>query len=141
MAVTNTAAFGQVNNISTAVLTTAKTTPLSGSSNVVLLFTPGSNGSIVVGIAAFPRATIATAATIAIYTSTDSGTTNNLVAIGALAAWTFAATTAPTPLNLTNLNGSVISVTNPLYLPNGTKLYASTGLTGDIVVTADGIDL
>ena len=140
MAVTNTAAFGQTPNISSAVLTTAKTTPLSGSSNVVLLFTPGSNGSFVVGIAAFPRATC-TAATVAIYTSTDSGSTNNLVAIGAMAAWTFAATTAPTPLNLNHLNGSAISVTNPLYLPNGTKLYASTGVTQDMVVTADGIDL
>lgn len=140
MAVTTTAAFGQVNNISSAVLTTAKTTPLSGGTNTVLLFTPGANGSIVVGIAAFARATC-TAATVAIYTSTDSGTTNNVVAIGAMAAWTFAATTAPTPLNLANLNGTAISATNPLYLPNGTKLYASTGVTQDMVVTACGIDL
>ncbi|MBM3534468.1 MAG: hypothetical protein FJX60_15685 [Alphaproteobacteria bacterium] len=140
MPVTNTAAFGQVPNISSAVLTTAKTTPLSGSSNVVLLFTPGANGSLVNGIAAFPRATC-TAATVAIYTSTDNGTTNNLVAIGAMAAWTFASTTAPTPLSLTHLDGSIISPTNPLYLPSGTKLYASTGVTQDMVVTANGTDL
>jgi len=140
MAVTNTAAFGQTPNISSAVLTTAKSTPLSGSSNVVLLFTPGSNGSIVNGIAAFPRATC-TAATVAIYTSTDNGSTNNLVAVGTLTAYTFAATSAPTPLSLTHLDGSVISPTNPFYLPSGTKLYASTGVTQDMVVTANGIDL
>lgn len=140
MAVTATPAFGQTPNHGAAVLTTAKTTPLSGSSNVVLLFTPGSNGSLVTGIAAIPRAT-GTAAVIAVYTSTDSGTTNNLVAIGTLAAWTFSATSAPTPLNLTHLNGVVISPTNPLYLPSGTKLYASEGVTQDAVVAANGIDL
>ena len=148
MAVTNTAAFGQVPNIGQAILTAAQAAPLSGattggSNNKMLLFTAGSNGSIVNGIAAIPRNTLSSAAHIAIYYSTDSGTTNNLCAIGLLAAWTFSATTAPTPLNIANLNGSIISVANPLYVPAGNKLYASSSqaLSDGILVTADGIDL
>lgn len=141
MAVTATPAFAQVPNLGVAVLTTAKTTPNSGSSNVVLMFTPGANGSMVTGIVAIPRATISSAAVIVVYTSIDSGTTCNPVSVGALAVWTFSATAAPTPLNMVHPNGAVVSPSNPLYLPSGTKLYASTGLTADISVTADGIDL
>jgi hypothetical protein len=143
MAVTNTAAFGQVPNIGQAILTAAKAAPLSGGTDTVLLFTAGANGSVVNGIAAIPRNTLATAAHIAVYYSTDSGTTNNLIAIGLLAAWTFAATTAPAPLNLANLNGSVIAVTNPFYVPVGMKLYASTSvaLSDGILVTANGVNL
>lgn len=109
----------------------------------MLLFTAGPNGSLVNGIAAIPMNTLSNAAHIAVYTSTDNGTTVNLAAIGLLAAWTFAATTAPVPLNLANLNGGVISATNPLYLPVGMKLYASSSqaLSDGIMVTANGIDL
>lgn len=143
MAVTNTAAFGQAPNVGQAALTAAKSAPLSGGTNTVLLFTAGPNGSLVNGIAAIPRNTLSNAAHIAVYTSTDNGTTVNLAAIGLLAAWTFAATTAPVPLNLANLNGGVISATNPLYLPVGMKLYASSSqaLSDGILVTANGIDL
>jgi hypothetical protein len=143
MAVTNTAAFGQAPNIGQAILTAAKSAPLSGSTNVVLLFTAGANGSLINGIAAIPRNTLSAAAHIAIYHSTDSGTTNHLCAIGLLAAWTFAATTAPTPLALANLNGTVIAATNPLYVPAGSKLYASTSqaLADGVLVTANGVDL
>lgn len=144
MAVTNTAAFGQVPNIGQAILTAAKTAPWSGATGTVLLFTPGSNGSIVTGITAIPRDTIASAAVICIYVSPDSGTTLNLVAIGTLAVYTASATTAPTPLNLTNLNGGVISPTNPLYLQTtSAKLYASSAvaLANGILVSADGVDL
>ncbi len=143
MAVTNTAAFGQAPNIGQAILTAAKSAPLSGATNVVLLFTAGANGSLVNGIAAIPRNTLSSAAHVAIYYSTDSGTTNNLCAIGLLAAWTFAATSAPAPLNLANLNGATISIANPLYVPAGMKLYASVSqtLSDGILVTANGVDL
>lgn len=146
MAVTNTAAFGQAPRMGYAVLTSAKTGALSGSfpsTGIYSLFTAGSNGSIVNGIAAIPRDTLSSAAHIAIYYSDDSGATVNLCAIGLLAAWTLSATTAPTPLNLTNLNGSIISVANPLYVPAGQVLYASSSqaLANGISVVANGIDL
>ncbi len=143
MAVTATAAFGQVPNIGQAILTAAKAAPLSGSTNAVLLFTAGSNGAIINGISAIPRDTLANAAHIAVYYSSDGGTTLNVCAIGLLAAWTFAATTAPTVLSLSNLNGSVISVTNPLFVPASKTLYASSSqaLTNGIMVTANGVDL
>jgi len=142
MAVTNTAAFGQVPSMGFAELTAAKATPLSGATNTELLFTAGSNGSIVNGIVAIPRATLSSAAHIAIYYSVN-GTDLFLCSIGLLAAWTFSATTAPTPLNLTNLNGSIISVANPIYVPAGQRLYASSSqaLANGISVIANGIDL
>ena len=123
--------------------TDIKAGTVSGPTSVVLLFTAGANGSLVNGIAAIPRNTLAGAAHIAVYYSTDSGTTCNLCAIGLLAAWTFAATSAPAPLNLANLNGATISVANPLYVPAGMKLYASTSqtLSDGILVTANGVDL
>ncbi len=143
MAVTNTAAFGQAPNIGQAILTAAKSAPLSGGTNAVLLFTSGVNGSLINGIVAIPRNTLSNPAHIALYCSTDSGTTVNLAAIGLLAAWTFAATTSPTPLSLVNLNGTVISAANPLYMPAGMKLYASSSqaLSDGILVTANGVDL
>lgn len=143
MAVSNTAAFGQAPNIGQAILTAAKSAPLSGSTSAVLLFTAGSNGSLVNGIAAIPRNTLSNPAHIAIYYSTDNGAMLNLIAIGLLASWTFAATTAPAPLSLTNMNGAVVSATNPLYMPAGMKLYASSSqaLSDGILVTANGIDL
>lgn len=143
MAVTNTAAFGQVPNIGQAILTAAKSAPLSGATNAVLLFTAGTNGSIVNGIAAIPRNTLSNAAHIAIYYSSDGGTTLNLIAIGLLAAWTFAATTAPAPLGLANLNGELISRANPLAVPAGMKLYASSSqtLSDGILISASGVDL
>lgn len=143
MTVTNTAAFGQVPNVGHAVLTTAKSAPLSGSANAVLLFTAGANGSIVNGINAIPRNTLSNAAHIAIYCSPDNGTTLNLLSIGLLAAWTFAATTAPTPVSLPNMNGEMISRANPLAVPDGMKLYASSSqaLSDGILITASGVDL
>lgn len=143
MAVTNTAAFGQVPNIGQAILTAAKAAPLSGATDAVLLFTAGANGSIINGINAIPRNTIASAALLAIYYSSDAGTTLNVLSVGTLAVYTFATTLAPTPLNFTNLNGSIISVTNPLYVPAGETLYASSAvaLANGILVTANGIDL
>ncbi len=146
MAVTNTAAFGQTPRLMQALLNAAKAAPLGTSNtNAFSLGGVGVNGTIINGIVAIPMNTLATAAHIAIYHSTDSGTTLNILAIGLLAAWTSAATTAPTPLNLANLNGSVISVTNPLYIPYSatTLLYASTSVaaTTGIMVTANGIDL
>jgi hypothetical protein len=143
MPVTNTAAFGQVPILGQAILTAAKAAPLSGTSNTALLMTAGANGSIVHGIAAIPRDTLSSAAHIAVYCSPDAGTTLNLVAIGLLAAWTFSATSSPTPLNLSNLNGAVIAVTNPLYIPPTNRLYASSSqaLTNGVMVSANGVDL
>lgn len=147
MAVTNTGAFGQAPNmLFGGVLTTAKSAPLSGATNVVNLGTPGANGTIITGVTAIPRDTLATAAHIALYFSNDAGTTYYLISVGLLAAWTFATTTAPTPLNMTNLDGSVISAANPLYVPyvgGAGRLAASTSvsLANGIMVTANGVDL
>lgn len=146
MAVTNTAAFGQAPKMFLGVLTAAKSAPLSGATNAVSMGTPGANGTIITGVTAIPRDTLATAAHIALYYSDDAGTTLYLWAIGLLALWTFAATTAPTPLNMTAPNGLVISPSNPLYVPyagGSGRLYGSTSvaLANGILISANGTDL
>ena len=143
MPVTSTAAFGQAPNLGQAILTAAKSAPLSSSTNAVLLFTGGANGSIVSGIVAVPRNTLSSPAHIAIYLSPDSGTSLNIFTIGLLAAWTFSATTAPTLLSFSNLNGTLISASNPLFVPATQRLYASSSqaLSDGIIVTTMGVDL
>lgn len=147
MAVTNTAAFGQSPYLAHAVLTAAKAAPWSGATNAVAFTSNvGTNGAIITGVAAIPRNTIASAAMIGLFYSPDNGTTLYLIAVGTMAVYTFAATGAPTPLNLTNLNGSVISVTNPLYVPYnaaGVVLYGASGvaLADGIVLSANGTNL
>lgn len=146
MAVTNTAAFGQAPKTFQGVLTAAKSAPLSSATNAVSMGTPGANGSIITGVTAIPRDTLATDAHIALYYSDDAGTTLYIWAIGLLTSWTFAATTAPTPLYMTNMDGTVISPTNPLYVPyagGSGRLYGSTSvaLANGILIAANGVDL
>ena len=138
MAVTNTAAFGQSNFLLQALVTAAKTAIGTATVTNAVSFGafPGTNGVIITGVSA---------SWVAVYYSTDSGTTLRPFAIGTLAAYTAATTLAPTPLNFTHMSGSVISLTNPVYIPYSatTLLYAAAGVAvGDgIVFTANGVNL
>lgn len=147
MAVTNTAAFGQSPYLAHAVLTAAKAAPWSGATNAVAFTSNvGVNGAIITGVTAIPRNTIASASAIGLFYSPDNGTTLYLIAVGTLPIWTFATTSSPTPLSLNNLNGSLISVTNPLYVPydaDGVVLYGATAvaLADGIVLSVNGVNL
>ena len=146
MAVTNTAAFGQSNFLLQALVTAAKTAIGTATVTNAVSFGafPGTNGVIITGVSAITTNTV-TASWVAVYYSTDSGTTLRPFAIGTLAAYTAATTLAPTPLNFTHMSGSVISLTNPVYIPYSatTLLYAAAGVAvGDgIVFTANGVNL
>lgn len=144
--VSNVPTWAQSANIGTGVLTVGKVAPLTTSTNTVLVFSPGPNGSIITGIGAIPTNTQSNSSQITIYHSPDSGQTVRLIGIGLLGAYTFASNTIPVPLTLSNLNGAALSVTNPFYVPysgGASKLYASTSQSnGDgIVVTVNGVDL
>lgn len=145
MAVTNTAAFGQTPFLLSGLLTAAKAAPLSGNTNAVSLGNVGVNGGIVNGVVAIPSNTIASASLIALYYSPD-GTNLYVIATGTLAVYTFSATSAPTALSLSGLNGAVVSVTNPIYIPYNASggLWGSTAValaTTGVILSANGVNL
>ena len=139
MAVTNTAAFGQSGFFYQCKVTAAKAAiGTATNTNTVALVAAGNigaNGTIVTGISCVPSNTI-TASWVAIYWSTDSGTTLTPITVGTLTAYTAAATSGPTPFSFLHPNGSAIGPTNPLYLPYaaGNAIYAGIG-----VAVTDGV--
>lgn len=140
MAVTNTPAFPQARNTSSCVCTAAKTT-YNDSTNAVLLFTAGDNGSAVNHIGALPRATV-TPTQLQLYRSPDSGTTLYLCGSALMAAYTMQQTTAVPTTALLHEDGSFISELSPLGLKPNERLYAAIGvaLAGGVVFTADGVN-
>jgi hypothetical protein len=124
MAKTATAAFAQTPKIAAAVAATAYT-GLDGDtpSNTVELLTAGTEGAIVTSIWAMPRATV-TATALALWVSTDSGTTKRLIDSELMAAHTVATTTAIPETKFSNY-----SETAPLRLPASAKLYVGIGVT------------
>lgn len=144
MAVTNTAAFGQLPFWGMALVTAAKAAiGTSTNTNTVAFSTyggtlaTGANGLIITGASAIPMNTV-TAQWCAIYYSVDAGTTLRPFLIGTMAAYTAAATLAPTPLSFSHFDGSPVSPANPVLIPgtgSGTTpvFYAGMG-----VAIADG---
>jgi hypothetical protein len=110
-----------------AVCTAAKTAPYSGTTNTVLLFTAGANGSLVKKLKAIPRDTV-TATQCQLYLSKDSGVTMSLLNMATMAAYTAAATTSPTPTDFG------YTAADPLRLSATDRLYVAIG-----VALANGI--
>lgn len=147
MAVTNTAAFGQTPWWMQALVTAAKAAIGTATQTNTVAFTGiaiGANGVIITGASASPNNSV-TAQWCALYYSTDAGTTLRQFAIGTMAAYTAAATLAPTPLNFNHMDGSIISPTNPVYIPgtgsgSTVALYAGMGvaITDGAVFTLNG---
>lgn len=147
MAVTNTAAFGQTPFWMQALVTAAKAAIGTATQTNTVAFTGiaiGANGVIITGASASPNNTV-TASWVALYYSVDAGTTLRQFAIGTLASYTAAATLAPTPLAFTQMNGTAIGPTNPVYIPgtgssSTVALYAGAGVavTDGIVFTLNG---
>lgn len=124
------------------VAATAAKTTYSDIANAVLLDTAGGtlgNMTAYTHLAALPLATVT--ATQLMLLAFD-GTNAWLVATAVMAAQTVAVTTAISPTVLAHLDGSPISESNPLYLPNGIKLYVGIGvaLAAGIVFNAQAED-
>lgn len=146
MTVTTLPAFGQSPLWLQALVTAAKAAIGTSTQTNTVSFgaSPiGANGAIITGITVIPNNTV-TAMWCAVYYSVDAGTTLRAFAIGTCPAYTAAATLAPTPLNLTHMDGSVISPTNPIYMPTtSVVLYAGMGvaITDGAVFTINGVNL
>jgi hypothetical protein len=133
MAKTFTAPFAQTPQTASAVATGVVSLTSSGVeqsatiTNSVLLLTAGADGSILTSLSAIPRATV-TATALWIWSSTDGGTTKNLIASALMAAYTLAATTENTRTVFKHADGTVINETAPLRLAAGEKLYVGIGV-------------
>lgn len=137
MAKVFTAPMAQTINNSNCVLTTLTSGITTDTpTNSVLLFTAGSEGSVVTALEAIPRATV-TAANIYLFSSTDSGTTLRLIDCVLMAAQTLSTTAAVTQTVFTNYTEDY-----PLRLAANERLYvaASVSLASGIVVEARGMD-
>jgi hypothetical protein len=137
MAKTFTAPFAQTVNNSNLVLTTATTGITTDSvANVALLYTAGTEGSLVTSITAIPRATV-TATVIYLFVSSDNGTTSRLIDSILMPAQTLSTTTAVAQSVFTNYTEDY-----PLRLKANERLYAaiSVALTNGIVIAARGMD-
>lgn len=129
-----TAPFAQTPNVWNAVATTA--TPLTGTgsvadgapANAVLLGTAGAEGGILTSISAIPRATV-TATALYLWSSTDGGTTKQLIASALMPAYTLAATTENARTVFKHADGTAISETAPLRVQAGEKIYCGIGVT------------
>lgn len=129
-----TAPFAQSPQTWSAAATTA--VPLTGAGSVadgapansVLLGTAGAEGGILTSLSAIPRATV-TATALYVWSSTDGGTTKNLIASALMAAYTLAATTENARTPFKHADGTVISETAPLRLQANEKLYVGIGVT------------
>ena len=134
MAKTNVAPFAQTPQTASAVAVTAVSLTTNGVeqsstvTNSVLLATAGTEGSILTSLTAIPRATV-TATALWVWSSTDGGTTKNLVASGLMPAYTLAATTENTRTVFKHADGTVISESAPLRLAASEKLYVGIGVT------------
>lgn len=129
MSKTYTAPFAQTSKTATAV-TTAACSTITGDTptNTLLLFTAGTDGSILTSLWAIPRATV-TASSLLLFLSNDGGTTKRLIDSELMAAFTVAATTAIPETKFANY-----TETTPLRLAAGDELYV-----GNQVALASGV--
>jgi len=113
-----------------AICTAAKTT-LNDATNAVLLLAAQTNGAILYGLKATPRATV-TATQLQLYRSPDAGTTLYLIDSVLMAAHTIANTTEAATTDFG------YSETLPLRLSSVDALYvgAAVALAGGIVFDA-----
>ena len=124
-------------HVENGVCTTANTTYTDSPTNAVVIYTAGADGSRVTSITAVPRATV-TATQLQLYRDRDgSGTTKRLFKVGAMGAYTFAATTGVTATDFGYSDTKL-----PLILGPGEKLYAAIGVTlaNGIVFNVEGSD-
>lgn len=130
MAVTATPVFSQGVKSAQAYCTAAKTT-YNDSTNAVLVFIAGANGSVIYGAKANPSGTVAL--TQCMLLSDASGTVRP-IAFGAMTAYTLATTTAPTGTSLVDFG---YSETAPRRCAPNEKIYAATAVANAAGVVFD----
>lgn len=138
MAKTFTAPFAQTVNNSNVALKDAVAggTLITGDSvpNIVLLFTAGTEGSLVTSITAIPRGNVS-ATLIYLFLSSDNGTSSRLIDSILIPTQTLSTTIAITPFSFTNYTEDY-----PLRLKANERIYAALSVSNNIVVSARGMD-
>lgn len=137
MAKTFTAPFAQTPKTATAVATSAVGS-INGDTptNTVLLLTAGSDGALLTGLTAMPRATV-TASSLVLFISKDNGTTLRLIDSALMSAFTVNTTTA-----IAKTTFSAYSENTPLRLEASDRLYVGSqvALASGIVFKAEYTD-
>lgn len=135
MAKIYTAPFAQTPKTVSAVVTAAAVITSDAPTNTVLLLTAGSEGAVLTRLSAIPRAT-ATDATLAVFISTDSGTTKRLIETILLPAQTVSTTSPPTVTRFPYTD------VEPLRLQAGAQVYVATqvALASGVVFSAEYMD-
>lgn len=137
MAMTNVAAFAQNPKTADVAITSA----LAGlgtdtPTGLSLLYTAGTNGSIMTRLSAIPRGTL-TATGLCVFISRDNGVTFRLKDSATMASQTIG-----TAAGITSTQFGNYSETTPLRLGAGDKVYVGSqvGLAAGIVFTAEFTD-
>lgn len=124
MPIQNLAAFAQYRRAYSATTTTANGGTLAAPTNTALLSVAGPDGALITRISSVPRATV-TATQMQFYLSKDGGTTLSLLTTSLMSAATVGASSQITPTAVTQVDGSVISETNPIPLTGVTDFSTS----------------
>lgn len=133
------APFAQKFAASNAIVTTALagigTSTVTGAQ---LLATGGANGSIVFGVTAIPRATVAASSLTLFRVKSATPTVFNLIKSELMAAYTLATTT-----KIPETVFASVTATTPIFLESGEMLYAGSqvALAAGIVFDASRADL
>ena len=127
--------FVATNAVVTAALAGIGTSAVTGAQ---LLTTGGSNGSIVMGVTATPRATVTASSLVLFRVKKETPTVFNLIKSELMAAYTLAATT-----KIPETVFSSVTATTPIFLEPDEMLYAGSqvALAAGIVFDAARADL
>lgn len=126
MAIQNLAAFAQYRRTYSATVTGANTN-YSTPANTALLAVAGPDGALITRLSAVPRADV-TANQMQLFLSKDGGTTFSFMTSALMSAYTFTPSSQVSPIALTQLDGTLISETNPLPL-SGVTDYGTSAPT------------
>lgn len=127
--ISNTAAFAQYRRGYNAVTTTANTTYTSSPTNTALLYVAGPDGSIITKLASVPRATTAGTIQMQLFRSRDGGTTFTFENSATLPNTTLNQSTQLSGINFTQIDGTLVSETNPIALTGQTAFYNTVSTT------------
>lgn len=144
---TDTASFATTTKVTTAVLTTANAVfnnPPTAANTVVEIATAPLNdaGGLIPSLTAMVRATLATAAGLHLFTSSNAGADKEIVSSVELPAHPVTTGTVIPVTSFTHPDGSAITEDLPYRLAKGESLYVSsdTLLAGGIAVKCTQAD-
>ena len=138
MATSNTPIFSQSFTLDACTCSAANSS-YTTVTNMVLLSTPGANGSEYTHISCMPIATVASAMQVQLFVY-DGTSAYSIVSAPLMASYTLNQTTAIPQTVFTHQDGTTISEANPLRVATGQKLYAGIGASNTVRFVAERRD-